>query len=1000
MKDPRFPIESLSRDRDNDLFTDNRSIFDTDDYAKTGTNNTRTSNTGHPSEETRRAAGNFAANNDPLSSFQNYSNERTDRRPYSDSRASSDNRANSYGRANTNTFDFSGATLDNSGQGPVSNGSGRSNGNGPGSRRSNGNGPSGGPPGKNGKNVKIGKNGKPINKKVVIIKRILLIALIVFLVGCLGVGGFIWASVKDMPEWTPDAFDHFSFSSFVYDKDGNQIAQLSLEENRLHFTYDEVPPLLAESLLAVEDQRFYKHFGFDPLRILRGAVNTVINPNKPEGGSTITTQLAKNTFIQVEQRTSGGMKGVQRKVQELFLAMQIERNYEKDEILYAYMTQTYLGHGAFGVRSAAQVYFGKEMEELTPPEIALICGMPQAPGAYDPYVNPESAKNRRNLVLSIMRDKGIITADDYTAYKEEPFTFVDEVKNGDKVIKMGSSSSEKLYPYFVDYVVTCLLDENKYNLTDVQVYKGGLHIHTTVDPAAQQEAENAMKDPANFPNNAKDGTQVQGAIVMLENATGNVVAMVGGREYPEDQQLCFNRATSAQRQPGSCAKPIIVYAPALEKGGFFAGSVLDDIPTTFPGNYKPKNSSGGYSGLITMRAAIRSSVNIYAVKLFQEAGPDYCYNFAKNLGLEFRNNTQPGLAFALGSFSATPIELARAYSAFPNQGLLNEVNCVTKILDNNNRVVLETENDNKRVMKESTAFIMCDLMKDVVDNGTGTRARISNWFVGGKTGTTDSDQYPGGPDVWFTGYTPLYTAAVWMGFDNSDKDHYLASGTYGGDKPAQLWQKVMVKALEGKPKQSIFNKPGDVMDIQFDLFSGMIPSPLTPSDLVSHDLGTPGGMPNRESDVWIELRVDGQNRLIRPGSTAGTLKVFLNMPDRPLDNWPAKELPYKPPGEYSTDEEREDEPGNATVPVYAARLSGNTVTFTTTLPKNTIYKIGYLYLHDSDKDEWLPSVTITNLSNFKYTIPDYLEGADSYRFQLDLFDNNGRPASPLYITVP
>ncbi|MDR2736770.1 MAG: PBP1A family penicillin-binding protein, partial [Gracilibacteraceae bacterium] len=639
------------------------------------------------------------------------------------------------------------------------------------------------------------KDKKPPTKKRLILKRALFATMLLFLVGALSLGVFIWVSVKDTPTWNPNALDNFSYASVVYDNTGTQIAQLSSLENRLHFANEDLPEKLIETIIAVEDQRFYKHGGFDPLRIMRGAVNTALNPDKPEGGSTLTVQLAKNIFINVDNRSSGGIKGVQRKIQEIVLAMQIERNYEKDDILHAYLSQVYLGHGAFGVRSAALMYFGKELSELTPPEIAMICGLPQAPDTYDPYQHPESAKNRRTIILQIMQQEKIITAEEYERYKEEPFTFVDKVKEGTEIVKMGVDS-KTTYPYFVDYVVSCLLDPNQYNLTSDQIYKGGLKIYTTVDPVIQQEAEQVMKDPANFPSNAKDGVQVQGAMVMLENATGNVVAMTGGREYPEDEHLCFNRASEAKRQPGSCAKPIMVYAPALDKGGFFTGTVLDDCPSTFGGGYSPGNA-GGYSGLISMREAIRRSVNIYAVKLYQAAGPEHCFNFARdNLGLELKDGSSEYLSNALGAFEATPLEMARAYSAFPNQGMLNETHCVTKITDINDNTIMEPIYNGKRAMKDSTAYIMCDLMKDIVDNGTGTNARISNWFVGGKTGTTDSPDYPGGPDIWFTGYTPLYTASVWMGFDNSDKDHYLPSGTYGGDRPARLWQKVMVKALE------------------------------------------------------------------------------------------------------------------------------------------------------------------------------------------------------------
>ncbi|MCL1854003.1 MAG: PBP1A family penicillin-binding protein [Peptococcaceae bacterium] len=939
MKDPRFPIESLSKEPNNASFTNSKTALEI-------TRDTKISGSAHQPGRSNH----LPTINPALSGFSPANHEPQTSSPHS-------------------KFDFSGATLGGSNHSGGSNNKSR---------------PSNQRPGNS------GKNKKPLNKKASLIKKILLVTLVVFLVGIISFGAFVWASTKDL-SWDPELIDNLSYASIVYDSAGNQIAQLSSLENRLPFAYEDLPDMLIETIIAVEDQRFYKHGGFDPLRIVKGAINTLINPNKPEGGSTITTQLAKNTFIEAENRTSGGLKGIQRKVQELVLAMRIEREYEKKEILFTYLSQVYLGHGAYGVRSAAQVYFGKELDELTPSEIALICGLPQAPHSYDPYTNPESAQNRRTTVLFVMLNQGIIAEDDYTQFKEEPFTFVSEVQKGNAIIKMGSSTSEKHYPYFVDYVVSCLLDPGKYNLTHKQVYEGGLKIYTTVDPQIQAEAEKVMKDPSNFPTDAKDGVQVQGAFVMLENATGSVVAMAGGREYPEDQQRCFNRASEAKRQPGSCAKPIMVYAPALDKGSYFTGTVLDDCPTTFNGDYKPKNSSGGNLGLLTMREALRKSVNVYAVKLYEEAGPAYCFNFAKNLGLELADAESSYLSNALGSFEATPLEIARSYTAFPNKGMLNEVHCVTKIVDSNNRTILEPEPQAVRVMKESTAYIMCDLMQDAVEQGTGTNARISNWFVGGKTGTTDSTAYTGGPDIWFTGYTPLYTAAVWMGFDQSDKDHNLPSGEYGGNRPAQLWQKVMTKALQGKPRQAtIGQQPYEVIEFEFDAFSGLLPGPLTPDDLIWIGLGTAESMPTEESNIWVSAI---------PGVTHRIGPVYLNMDPKfwtVMDRSPEKELKYRPPWEST------DDRNDSAIPIYTASRKGNTISFEITSPlsKNSIYKSARVSLRNPDTKQYdQPAQKVTNLSRFNYSIPSKWRSQNTFEFQIVFVDVYGRETAPQTITA-
>ncbi|MCL1791527.1 MAG: PBP1A family penicillin-binding protein [Peptococcaceae bacterium] len=867
----------------------------------------------------------------------------------------------------TNQFDFSGATLSH-----------------PTHKIRNTN-----PPSK-----RSGKTRTPSTKKALLIKKILLITAIVFLVGCIGFGTFVWASTRDMPPWKPELIDNMSYASIVYDSEGNQIAQLSSVENRLPFAYEDLPETLKESIIAVEDHRFYKHMGFDPLRIAKGVINTMINPDKPEGGSTITTQLAKNTFIDVEDRTAGGNRAVKRKIQELVLAMRIERNYSKDDILFAYLSQIYLGHGAYGVRSAAQVYFGKELDELTPPEIALICGMPQAPHTYDPYTNPESAIDRRATVLYIMLQQGIITEEDYETYKEEPFTFIEQVQSGEKIIKMGSSSYEKHYPYFVDYVVSCLLDPNKYNLSDKQVYQGGLQIYTTVDPKIQVEAERVMRDPANFPADAKDGAQVQGAAVLLENATGNVVAMVGGREYPEDHQRCFNRASEASRQPGSCAKPVIVYAPALDKGGYFTGTVFDDCPTTFPDNYKPNNASGGYLGLLTMREAIRHSINIYAIKLYQDAGPEYCFAFAENLGLTLKPSDPSYLSNALGTFEVSPLEMARAYSAFPNKGMLNEVHCVTKILSSDNRTILETQPSAIRAMKTATAYIMCDMMQDVVEQGTGRNAIISNWYVGGKTGTTDAP-YGGSPDIWFTGFTPLYTGAVWMGFDTPDKDHTLPSGTYGGDRPARLWQMIMVKALVGKSRQTTIGPtPDDVIKIQYDAFSGLQPSQLTPQELIRTDLCAIDSLPPNESDIWVPATPG------TPGRRGD--RVYLNMDSTfwsVIDRSPDKELKYQPPWEATNNKggPRTDD----TIPTYIASLRGNTVTFVATpsVRSNSIYVSARITIRNPNNNQYERINTTTNLNRFTTTIPSSRRSDNTHEFRIEFTNIYGSTVTSQTITV-
>ncbi|MDR2736293.1 MAG: transglycosylase domain-containing protein [Gracilibacteraceae bacterium] len=635
---------------------------------------------------------------------------------------------------------------------------------------------------------------KGLSKMPAALKRILIVAGALLLLACLGIGGFVGAAVAKLPSWDTAMLDTTGFTSTVYDKDSNPIAYLSSDENRLFFQYEDVPELFLQTIVAVNDKRFYKHKGADFARLAKGAVSRTSSDNQPVSTSTITIQLAKDAFLLWEDRPiPSGLSGLKRKIQEIYLARQIEKKYSKNEILTLFLNRIFFGHGAYGARSAAWVFCGKELDQLTIPDIALLCGLPAAPGSNDPYFDTERAKSRQVHILSIMRDENLITSEEYERYKEEPLTYIESIKERaadefESVLR--GPGSPKKYPFFVDYVVNCLLDPEMYNLTPDQIYKGGLHIYTTVDPIMQQTAEEAMKDPANFPKSPND-ISVQGALVVLENGTGNVAVMVGGREYPPGQMLCFNRATEG-RQPGSLAHALMAYAPALELGGYSPHSILNDDPTTFPGNYRPRNRDGKYRGPITMREAIRDSVNITAISVYNQVGQEICFNFAKDsfaLGLEGTHSAY--LSNALGSFTATPLEIAQAYSVFANQGLFIQSQCVSQIRDRQGNLVMEPRRESRRVLKESTAEAISDMLRGVVTDGTGRDADIPGRFICGQTGFTDSNEYSGGPDTWFAGYTPDHTGVVWLGYDNPNKDNHMT--TESDRVPPTLWKKVITQ---------------------------------------------------------------------------------------------------------------------------------------------------------------------------------------------------------------
>jgi len=743
-------------------------------------------------------------------------------------------------------------------------------------------------------------------------RRIILLSISSFIsLIIVGLSIFVVIAAAGTPKWNPALLNDTKQSSYVYDKDGAEFALLHGYENRQTVEYSDIPDLVKKTFIAVEDKRFEQHFGVDPIRIIGSALNDIRTRSTKEGASTITIQLARNAFI-----ANPTEKKFTRKIQEAILAIQLEREYTKEEILTFYLNRIFLGESSFGIQAAAKTYFGAELEDLTPAEVALLAGLPQAPSRYNPYYHPDSAKTRRTVVLGVMRDAGIISPEEYNKEKDAPFTYVDAMKEsrgGAQKTEVANASYK--FPYFVDYVIEEL--ETTYNLAPDQIFSGGLHIYTTVDPKIQSAAEAAFADPANFPQGIND-TKVEGAMTVIEPSTGEIQAMIGGRDYTPRG---LNRAWQSKRQPGSTIKPLVVYGPAIEKGGYFPGTVLDDMPVTYNsggGSWSPTNfdtATKGWKGLITMRHAVEQSVNIYAVKLLDLIGVDYGWSFGKNnLGLPLEPEDRV-LSLALGTTHVSTQDMAAAYGVYANNGVSITDHAVLEVKDAKGNTVVTPKITKNRVMKETTAYIINSMLRSVVTSGTGTSAQIGNWAVAGKTGTSslpDNLKYKtGNTDAWFAGYTPNYTGVVWMGYDSNpdiDKNgtpgpYYLRS-VYGGGFPAQIWKKVMTAAHKDLPVQTKFEQPSGIVSGSFDTKSGLLPSNLTPSEFIATEIAPQGDLPTRISDVWIQKDVaaDHPNMLPPPNSQNTITKTFLNLPDRnPSWTWPSNEAPYKPPTEVAPD---------------------------------------------------------------------------------------------------
>lgn len=670
------------------------------------------------------------------------------------------------------------------------------------------------------------KSKRRRKKRLNLFRLIIFIFFLAALTGTVLAIGLVVVSIKDLPAWNESEL-LAAGSTQIFDRNGELITKIGVE-NRVSVPLREIPEHVQEAFLAAEDHRFYSHHGVRLDAILRAVWNDLLHRELAQGGSTITQQLARVSFLSQE-------KTFKRKIQEIILAIQLERHYSKQEILEFYLNKIYLGEGAYGVQAAAQVYFGKNVGELSLSEGAMLAGITRAPSIYSPYQNFEAALELRNSVLESMARYNYISEAEMKAAKAEPL-----------VLKKGKPGEQE-YPcaYFVDYVTEELID--RYG--EDRVFKGGLRVFTTLDREIQTIAERVMADPENFPPSQRDASgtiQPQGAVVVLDPSNGEIRAVVGGREHL--YRRCFNRATTPPgRQPGSAFKPIAVYAPAIELRGMGPASVIDDAPVRYKkyGGYQPRNYDGTYRGLITMRTALTHSVNVAAVKvLMDHVGIPDAISFASRLGISL-DPSKNGPAMALGGINpgVTPLQMAAAYAAFANDGIYNEPVAILRVESPDGTVLEEHKPQPRKAMKETTAYLITSMLQSVIQNGTGTRANIGR-PAAGKTGTTDK-----GADIWFCGYTPDLVAVVWIGYDKPTRMPWS-----GGSYPALIWRKIMSEALADTPARD-FKRPRGIVSATVDSKSGLLPGPNTPPEHMVTDLFAAGTVPKAIDNVHVLVEI-------------------------------------------------------------------------------------------------------------------------------------------------
>jgi penicillin-binding protein 2A len=566
--------------------------------------------------------------------------------------------------------------------------------------------------------------------------------------------------------------------TIIYDQNGRVASKISASKMEA-VSIERIPNHFLEAIVATEDRRFYDHEGIDYFGILRALVHNIKAGEWAEGGSTITQQLAKNVFLTNE-------KTLRRKWEEWFIAKKIERTYSKKEILEMYVNRVYFGEGAWGIKKAAETYFGKDVSELTVSESALLAGLIKAPSALSPVRHYEKAIARRNVVLQLMKEQGYMDAQTFLRAKKEKIV----------IQKEKADPYKGKYPYYVDHLIQEAIE--RYHLTQNEVLSGGLHIYTELNPHMQDALEAVYQNDALFPKGTDDQL-VQSGAVLLDPKTGGIKALIGGRG--EHVFRGFNRATQLKRQPGSTMKPLAVYTPALEQG-YHIFDELKDEPMEFDG-YRPENYDHSYRGTVTMYEAVIHSLNVPAVWLLDQIGLEKGIDALHRFGIPLEKGDHY-LGIALGGMQrgVSPLQMAEAYSVFPNDGVRKEAHIITKIVDQNGNEIAKWKQHDVRVTSKEVAKKITFMLEGVVKEGTGKLARIPKRALAGKTGSTQVplDGVNGVKDQWMVGYTPDLVGAVWLGYDHTDERHYLQ--TTSSQTVAVIFREIMENALEGTPAQS------------------------------------------------------------------------------------------------------------------------------------------------------------------------------------------------------
>lgn len=754
-------------------------------------------------------------------------------------------------------------------------------------------------------------------------KVILLTLLLIILVSIGAVGGVVLAFINTAPEINVDNFTNLVQTTKVYDKDGNYVESLHGVENRTYVPLSKIKPYTQDAFIAIEDERFKEHIGIDIQRIFGALWADLKSQSLGQGASTITQQLVRNIMLSQN-------KDWKRKIQEAYLSVELEKKLSKEQILEYYLNTIPLGGSAYGVQAAAEYYFNKDVDQLTIAESALIAGITQTPSKYNPYFNdktPEIYKDRTLIVLSKMLENKFISKEDFEKAKS------DVLNMNSKSFTRREDNTTLKFQWFIEASIDSVESDlkAKYNYTTDEIsqliYTGGLRIYTTLDPKVQEVTEKIANDEQYYPTLKKDIAtwgannviQPQIGIVIDDYKTGEVRAVVGGRGSQPLKSI--NRGTSIPRQPGSSMKPLAVYSPAFDMG-YSPASVIDDTPLTpemiAAAGWKdqgPQNFDHAFQGFCTLRDAIRQSKNIVAVKLMLKIGPSNSIEYLKKYGLKSlvitpdkNGNTDVVPAIALGGMTngVTPLEMAAAYGTFGNGGIYTEPILYTKVLDSEGNVILEKKPEKHKVVSPQAAYLMVDTLKTAVESGTGGNAKYKAGFTNipsaGKTGTTNLNA-----DAYFSGLTPYYSGAIWMGHDKPSQGIYGGSNSnrsLNSGEVAWMWGSIMKEIHKNLPYKD-FERPSGLVTAGVCKDSGKLPTDLCANDQrgtqVISDLFISGTVPGESCDVHVKALINSSNGKLANEYTPPELQkemVFIKRQFPAGDN--VKDFPYQLPAEYDT----------------------------------------------------------------------------------------------------